>query len=60
VATATASRTRPGSENIAGFFINGRFTRTALDEVQTFGDLIGHVQDRWRAEDAHRELHLEN
>lgn len=59
VASATASRTRPGSENIAGFFVNGRFTRTALDEVRTFGDLIGHTRDRWRAGDAHRELHLE-
>ncbi|MCX4827073.1 condensation domain-containing protein [Streptomyces sp. NBC_01142] len=59
VASATASRTRPGSENIAGFFVNGRFTRTALTELRTFGDLIGHVRDRWRAGDPHRELHLE-
>lgn len=59
VASATASRTRPGSENIAGFFVNGRFTRTTLKELGTFGGLIGHVRDRWRAGDAHRELHLE-
>ncbi|MER7688169.1 condensation domain-containing protein [Streptomyces sp. NPDC097610] len=59
VASATASRTRPGSENIAGFFVNGRFTRTALTELRTFGDLIGHVRDRWRSGDPHRELHLE-
>ncbi|MET7606254.1 condensation domain-containing protein [Streptomyces avermitilis] len=59
VASATASRTRPGSESIAGFFVNGRFTRTALTELRTFGDLIGHVRDRWRGGDPHRELHLE-
>ncbi|MFD8609657.1 condensation domain-containing protein [Streptomyces sp. NPDC059631] len=59
VASATASRTRPGSESIAGFFVNGRFTRTALTQLRTFGDLIGHVRDRWRAGDPHRELHLE-
>ncbi|MEV7465375.1 condensation domain-containing protein [Streptomyces kronopolitis] len=59
VASATGSRTRPGTENVVGFFVNGRFTRTSLDGLRTFGDLIGHVRDRWRAGDAHCELHLE-
>ncbi|MFF8917840.1 condensation domain-containing protein [Streptomyces sp. NPDC015032] len=59
VASATASRTRPGTEDVAGFFVNGRFTRSDLTGARTLGELTEHVRDRWRAGDAHRELHLE-
>ncbi|MER8119048.1 condensation domain-containing protein [Streptomyces sp. NPDC094031] len=58
VASATASRTAPGTQNVAGFFVNGRFTRTRLP-AGTVADLVDRVKQSWRAADEHRELHLE-
>ncbi|MFE9250766.1 condensation domain-containing protein [Streptomyces sp. NPDC007088] len=58
VASATASRTAPGTQDVAGFFVNGRFTRTRLP-AGTVADLIDRVKQSWRAADEHRELHLE-
>ncbi|MET9776297.1 condensation domain-containing protein [Streptomyces sp. NPDC006367] len=58
VASATASRTAPGTQDVAGFFVNGRFTRTRLP-AGTAADVVDRVKQSWRAADEHRELHLE-
>ncbi|MFF9785729.1 condensation domain-containing protein [Streptomyces nigrescens] len=58
VASATASRTAPGTEDVAGFFVNGRFTRTRIT-AGTTADLVEQVKHSWRAAEEHRELHLE-
>ncbi|MEV5279801.1 condensation domain-containing protein [Streptomyces sp. NPDC006692] len=58
VASATASRTAAGTQDVAGFFVNGRFTRTRLS-AGTVADLVDQVKQSWRAADEHRELHLE-
>ncbi|MFD3422411.1 condensation domain-containing protein [Streptomyces decoyicus] len=57
VASATASRTVP-TEDVAGFFVNGRFTRTRII-AGTAADLVDQVKHSWRAAEEHRELHLE-
>ncbi|MEW1548314.1 condensation domain-containing protein [Streptomyces tsukubensis] len=57
VASATASRA-PGTERIAGFFVNGRFTRTRLTPM-TLAGLVDTVRDEWRRGAEHAELHLE-
>ncbi|MFJ4741170.1 condensation domain-containing protein [Streptomyces sp. NPDC088775] len=58
IASATASRTVPGVEDVVGFFVNGRFTRARLTPG-TVADVVDRVRDSWRAADGHRELHLE-
>ncbi|MCX4682189.1 condensation domain-containing protein [Streptomyces sp. NBC_01433] len=58
VASATASRTVPGVEDVVGFFVNGRFTRACV-AAGTVADVVSRVRHSWRAADDHRELHLE-
>ncbi|MFI9630072.1 condensation domain-containing protein [Streptomyces sp. NPDC052042] len=58
IASATASRTVPGVEDVVGFFVNGRFTRACV-AAGTVADVVDQVRDSWRAVDDHRELHLE-
>ncbi|WP_372412723.1 condensation domain-containing protein [Streptomyces luteireticuli] len=59
VGSATANRTLPGLEEVVGFFVNGRFTRSRLDEATSAFELVEQVRAAWRSVDAHRELHLE-
>ncbi|WP_326742743.1 condensation domain-containing protein [Streptomyces sp. NBC_01768] len=58
IASATASRTVPGVEDVVGFFVNGRFTRARVT-AGTVADVVDRVRHFWRAADDHRELHLE-
>lgn len=59
VGTATANRHVPGTRDIVGYFVNGRFTRTNVPRRATVADAAIRVRDAWTEADAHRELHLE-
>jgi hypothetical protein len=59
IGSATANRTLPGTDEVIGFFVNGRLTRVRLAPSVTLAELTGQVGESWRATDAHDQAHLE-
>ena len=59
IGSATANRALPGTDEVIGFFVNGRLTRVRLAPSVTLAELTGQIGESWRAADAHDQAHLE-
>lgn len=59
IGSATANRTMPGTFDMIGFLVNGRFTRVRVDTAGTLTELMVQVRDSWRIGDGHDQAHLE-
>jgi hypothetical protein len=59
VGSATANRTLAGTEDMVGYFVNGRFTRTCVPAQASVADIVTQVRAGWLQADVHQELHLE-
>ncbi|MFE6871592.1 amino acid adenylation domain-containing protein [Kitasatospora sp. NPDC057692] len=59
VGTPVAGRTRPGTENMVGFFLNSLVVRCALSADLTFAEALERVRDAARTAFVHQELPFE-